>query len=278
VAYQPPYTSFFTPRTRLKPEPAFLQRHTLTHIPQFSEGNLTTVRLKLNENTHHTIAFFYLAHDHEGPLPNTTTQQLIHTHSSKKLILGGDANSHHTQWGSTNTNERGELLYDYLLQSNLFICNKGNDPTFITRNRREVLDITLISDPLLNQLEAFKVGIEHSFSDHRYIEFTISLDCPPENITNLRLTNWGYYKNLLNRNLHAPPTHIRNRQELDNLVNTFTDICGEALKRACPSRTVKTKHNPPWWNATLAKESVELTSIELNTTIANPPGIYTIQI
>jgi len=95
------------------------------------------------------------------------------------------------------------------------------------------------------------VGTEHSFSDLRYIEFTISLDCPPaENITNLRLTNWGYYKNLLSRNLHAPPTHIRNRQELDSLANTFTDICGEAIKRACPSRTVKTKHKPP--KATLA--------------------------
>jgi len=65
-------------------------------IPQFSEGDLTAIRLELNEN----------------------------------------------------------ILYDYLLQSNLFICNKGNDPTFITRNRNEVLDITLISDPLLNQLKA----------------------------------------------------------------------------------------------------------------------------
>jgi len=73
-------------------------------IPQFSEGDLTAVRLELNENTHHTIASFYLAHDREGPLPNITTQQLINTHSSKELILGGDANSHHTQWGSTNTN------------------------------------------------------------------------------------------------------------------------------------------------------------------------------
>jgi len=97
------------------------------------------------------------------------------------------------------------------------------------------------------------VGIEHSFSDHRYIEFTITLGCPPaENITNLRLTNRGYYNNLLNRNLHSPPTHIRNGQELVNLVNTFTDIYGEALKRACPSRAVKSKHKPPWWNATLA--------------------------
>jgi len=48
-------------------------------VPQFSEGDLTAVRLELNENTHHTIASFYLAHDYEGPLPNITTQQLIHT-------------------------------------------------------------------------------------------------------------------------------------------------------------------------------------------------------
>jgi len=122
----------------------------------------------------------------------------MHTHLRNSSWVGTLT---HTQLGSTNTNERGELLYDYLLQSNLFICNIDNDQTFITRNRREVLDITLISDPLLNQLEAWKVGIEHSFSDHRYIEYPITLDCPPtENITYLRLTNWGYYKNLLNRN------------------------------------------------------------------------------
>jgi len=155
--------------------------------------------------------------------------------------------THTSRNGEVQTQTKGVRLYDYLLQSNLFICNKGNDPTFITRNRREVLDITLISDPLLNQLEAWKVWIEHSFSDHRYIEFTIILDCPPaENITNLRLTNWGYYKNFLNRNLHAPPTNVRNGQVFDNLVNTFTDICGEAIKRACPSRTVKAKHKPIW--------------------------------
>jgi len=38
-----------------------------------------------------------------------------------------------------------------------------------------VLDITLISDILLNQLEAWKLGVKHSFSDHRYIELTITL-------------------------------------------------------------------------------------------------------
>jgi len=32
--------------------------------------------------------------DYDGPLPNTTTLQLIHAHSSKELIMGGGAKWH----------------------------------------------------------------------------------------------------------------------------------------------------------------------------------------
>jgi len=104
------------------------------------------------------------------------------------------------------------------------------------------------------------------------------MDCPPaKNITNLRLTNWGYYKKVLTKNLRSPPTQVLNGQ-LDNLVNTFSDICSEAIQKACPSRTVKTKRKPPWWNTTLANLKIlELTSMELGTTIANFPGTYTIR-
>ena len=30
-------------------------------------------------------------------------------------IIGCDANSHHTSWGSTNTNNRGESLFNYIM-------------------------------------------------------------------------------------------------------------------------------------------------------------------
>jgi len=111
-------------------------------------------------------------------------------------------------------------------------------------------------------------GVEHLFSDHRYIEFTITVALA-ENITNLKLTNWGYYKKLLTRNLHNPPTHVLNGHELDKLVNTFTDICSEAIKKVCPSRTVIT--NQPWQ---ILKASAELTSIELSTTTAKLPETH----
>jgi len=40
-----------------------------------------------------------------------------------------------------------------------------------------------MSDPMLNQLKAWKVGVKQPFSDHRYIEFTITLDYPPTYLT-----------------------------------------------------------------------------------------------
>jgi len=102
----PLYKLFYTKR-KVKTRTCIL---TKTHFnafltPQFSEGDLTTVRLELNEHTHHTIASFYLAHDHDGPLPNTITQQLIHAHSSKELILG--TLTHKTRNGEVQTQTKG---------------------------------------------------------------------------------------------------------------------------------------------------------------------------
>jgi hypothetical protein len=61
----------------------------------------------------------------------------------KKLIVGCDANAHHKLLGSTGINSRGDSLKEFLVSSNLNILNRGNEPTFVVRNRKEVIDLTL---------------------------------------------------------------------------------------------------------------------------------------
>jgi len=61
------------------------------------------------------------------------------------FVIGCDAIAHRQQWGSTDKNEMGESLFNYLLSTRLLICNRGNIPTFIIKNRQEVLDLTLVS-------------------------------------------------------------------------------------------------------------------------------------
>ncbi|KAM8714824.1 hypothetical protein ACLKA7_001227 [Drosophila subpalustris] len=50
----------------------------------------------------------YMAYDQEGPIPEDIARSLVSDCASNKigLIIGCDANAHHTQWGSSNVNTR----------------------------------------------------------------------------------------------------------------------------------------------------------------------------
>jgi hypothetical protein len=55
----------------------------------------------------------YLPYDSDEPPPNKEVRDIIeYCH----IITGCDANAHHTLWGSTSSNPRGESLMEYLVE------------------------------------------------------------------------------------------------------------------------------------------------------------------
>ena len=109
------------------------------------------------------------------------------------LIVGCDSNAHHTVWGSTNCNGRGESLLEFLNSSNLKILSWGNESTFCNASRQEVIDISLGSYGLLESITGWEVSRERSLSDHRHILFTLRGSVPALLIRNRRGTNWGSF-------------------------------------------------------------------------------------
>ena len=91
--------------------------------------------------------------------------------------MGCDCNAHHTAWGSTNSNGRGEALMEFLNSSNLEILNRGDEPTFCSGYRQEVIDITLGSYGLLDRITGWEVSLEPSLSDHRH-SVLYGVPCP----------------------------------------------------------------------------------------------------
>lgn len=77
------------------------------------------------------ISSGYVAH--EKPVPLVELQTLMNNLEKKKgtLLIGCDSNASHTLWGSSESNERGEYLFDFIINTNLLVCNRGNSPTFI---------------------------------------------------------------------------------------------------------------------------------------------------
>jgi hypothetical protein len=74
---------------------------------------------------------------------------------------------------------------EFLVSSNMNILNRGNEPTFAVRNRREVIDLTLGTNKIEVLVSNWHVSDEPSLSDHRYICFQI------DNIT----TNYVTFRN-----------------------------------------------------------------------------------
>jgi hypothetical protein len=113
---------------------------------QFSDRDIMAVSTQL---AHGRVVFasVYMPYEDSYP-PASKVRELIAYCETRKLplIIGCDSNAHHPFWGSSNVNKRGEQLLEYLMSTTLNVVNLGHKPTFEIRSRREVLDLTLVSN------------------------------------------------------------------------------------------------------------------------------------
>ena len=148
---------------------------TCSLMPQFSNEDVVAVRARSvrREGDSFIFASTYMAQ--EEPAPPETLKELVAFSDKEKIPLAirTDANAHHTAWGSTNVNPRGLEQLMYCASANLYFCNVGNKPTFRTKTREEVLDLTLTNRNAWNCIRDWHVSDVPSFSDHMYIRFTV---------------------------------------------------------------------------------------------------------
>jgi hypothetical protein len=165
-----------------------------------------------------TVASAYLPHDSDELPPTKEVRGITdYCHSTKKqLTIGCDANAHHTMWGSTGSNPRAESLMEFLVSLNLNILNHGNEPTFVVCNRKEVIDLTLGTNKIVNLVSNWHVSDESSLSDHRYICFQIgNISINQITYRNPRRTNWESYKDNLKVNLENLSQRIHVTKDTD---------------------------------------------------------------
>ena len=143
-------------------------------MPQFSNKDVVAVRVRsVRRGDSFIFASTYMAQ--EEPAPPEIQKKLVAFSGKDKipLVIGTDANAYYTVWGSTNLNPRGLQLLMYCASANLYFCNVGNKPTFKTKIREEVLDLTLTNRNAWNCIKDWHVSDVPSFSDLMYIRFTV---------------------------------------------------------------------------------------------------------
>ncbi|XP_055527440.1 uncharacterized protein LOC129720053 [Wyeomyia smithii] len=144
--------------TQTSPRTAILIRENLAFIPvtELISRDVVAIQMEVPTTrglTEIIVASAYFPGDNVE-IPSKEVAALVQhcKLKNKQLIIGCDANAHHMVWGSSNINVRGDCLLRYLIPHNINICNQGNDPTFVTSIRQEVLDLTLCSSKLSGEL------------------------------------------------------------------------------------------------------------------------------
>lgn len=217
----------------------------------FSSGDLTVVEVRgINESC--VVASAYLPYDDGINIPSEALRSLISASQKgkKNLVLGCDANAHHTLWGSTDINPRGEVLFNFILESNLVVCNRGNDPTFVTSNRREVLDITFVSEHSAVEVTNWRVSSKASLSDHCWILFELQLTTRGRGtFRNPRRANWSKFRRELRKSGEPHSTEdLTSAEAVDNAVDALTGLLARSFERSCPVSRYSGKKRPPWWS------------------------------
>jgi hypothetical protein len=94
---------------------------------------------------------------------------------------------------------------EFLDASGLEILNRGKRPTFCYGYRLEVINITLGSFGLLDNIENWEVSMEPSLSDHRHIPFALTGSLPARLSRNPRGTKWDSFREELRDSLSRDP-------------------------------------------------------------------------
>lgn len=226
-------------------------------IPEVCNDDLVAAFVNLNGwcGARAIVCSAYLPGERDDPTEDLARVVDYAARNNAELLVGCDANAHHTAWGSTDTNSRGELLFDFLLTNNLTTLNIGCTPTFVTRARQEVLDITFATNNLARHVINWHVSNENSMSDHRHISFEVQAKLETQIVTyrDPRTTDWSVFQDKLSQTLGNCPKSIKTRESLEIAVEILTKGICMAYEESCPLRTRETKRRVSWWNSRLRK-------------------------
>ena len=245
-------------RNTEKPRAAILANSDLDWFPinQFISRDLVAISVtyKAEDRKVDVIcASAYFPGDDEEAPPREVEDLIKHCHRENlPYIIGCDANSHHTIWGSSDINSRGESLLEFLLKEKVQILNRGNKPTFKNAIREEVLDLTLCSNNIADVICNWHVSNEDSGSDHMHIRFDIDLASEAsERKSNKRHVNWEKFSNTIGIKSSQLPNSIESPEDIELAATLITDILVSTYEE-CSEITVNKVRKVPWWNKELA--------------------------
>ena len=231
-------------------------------LNQYCNEDQVAIQIKDGSRTI-ILSSIYLPYDSIDPPPTALMVNLVAHCRSRgwSLIVGSDANSHNTAWGSSDTNPRGDNLLYFILSANLMICNQGTVGTFVNVRREEVIDITLATSNIEKEVKNWRVINEHAFSDHRLIQYEIKLykKNKVKPFRSVKKTNWSEYEEKVSAEMEK--IELEEHPDIDKLAEKISETMKSAYEHSSPLIYGKKSNKAIWWMkelTTLKRETAKI--------------------
>ena len=159
-------------------------------------------------------------------------------------VICSDINGHYPNWGSSNPNYRGEMINQWLQNTDLMLLNSGA-PTYETSSGNFThIDLTLVSTSLISQFD-WEVYHENLSSDHFPIIIQSTNHCINTSYYipkyKLKDANWEGFKD----NLILPEAPFSSPDDLcDKLETAIIKAANLSIPLTKP--LINTKYNKFW--------------------------------
>lgn len=192
-------------------------------------------------------------------------ERVIGKLQGKSIIICADVNAKSSLWYSGTSDERGELIEDFIQANDIIVINQpNNSPTFCSASGQSNIDVTLASPNVADRIINWKVEEKLTISDHNAITFRVrKVDQYQPRVVNsfpgfaMKNANWealaASIKEVFNKNMkkyiiQADP------ESAERLVRENLRLCCHRVlrKRKKPTNSI------PWWTDELAQKRQEV--------------------
>ena len=147
---------------------------------QYSTPNLAVAHLKVGQRRL-IFASIYIEPDADNCNTMDALNKLLFDNNGRSpIIIGGDVNAQHQEWGCSEADDRGEALSAMAASYQLSALNIGDRPTFETIREgvhlSSIVDVSLASDSVHHLIKDWRVRDDVCVSsDHHALEFSLNM-------------------------------------------------------------------------------------------------------
>lgn len=175
---------------------------------------------------------------------------LIRTNGTE-AIIAGDFNAKSPLWGMGFSDARGHLMTEWISANNYVINNQGEKPTFTHQSYGSILDLTISTENIYQNVTHWEVLDDETLSDHRYILFDVTIVRQIQE--QIRHRRGWQIKKLDKQKLQEILRNLEDNRISSNhkvYSNTLKEVCDEVMPKKTSGNS---KRSVYWWNNEIAE-------------------------